>query len=244
MAGTIAPNKPVFYRSSAEILARADELGVNTGQFVFGCNRGVANGAIGVNTGDYDPKIQDFDRDTPHYGISASYIGKKESAEAAFENRMVGLPNPDDRDVDIALSVGYSSVTTAPAAPLETYGTVIVLTNYTGTTLEVGHWAWGLEAAGGAVVAPIVDAGGPFYAWGQSGDEQLLGSVVVGTDPDPDLMWTVLSGDGIYSFSDPTILNPIITDSTNGGWTTVVVLTVTPNDGPAVSDTASISSEE
>ena len=238
MAGTVAPNKPVFYRSSAEILARADELGVNTGQFVYGCNRGVASGAIGINTGDYDPKIQDFDRDTPHYGISASYIGKKESAEAAFENRMVGLPNPDDQDVDIALSVGFA-ITTASTAPLETYGSVIVLTNHTGQTLGTGHWAWGLEAAGGTVVAPIADAGGPYDPGGLIPIVLDGTASVYGSDVSPDILWSVLSG-GTGTWANETTLTPTFTPTSVTSNPIIVTLTITPDDGPAVSDTAEV----
>ena len=88
----MATNKPVFYRSLAEIGRRIpDAPQWNGDSFVTGCNRGVANGAIGINTGDYDPKETDFSRDVARWATPASYIGHYDQAVADMEDRMVGL---------------------------------------------------------------------------------------------------------------------------------------------------------
>jgi hypothetical protein len=117
----MATNKPIFYRSITEIEARATEIGIAAGQFTSGCNRGVANGAIGINTGDYDPKETDFSRSVRWSGI-ASYIGRLDEAETSFETRMVGLTNTDDQPSEIAVSVGFDTAA-SDTAPGADYGT-------------------------------------------------------------------------------------------------------------------------
>ena len=232
MAGTVAPNKPIFYRDVTEIQARLAEVGGNAEKFTDGCNRGVANGAVGINTGDYDPKITDFPRIT-HFGGPASYIGKLAEATANFEDSMVGLLNEGDQASEISKRVGFDVAGSATADGAD-YGTLPV-TNLSGKTIPSGGWAWGFEAVGGDPVAPIVDAGGPYGP--RSGSGTVTGVVTPGTDLSPVLQWTVLSG-GTGTFTDPT--SAITTfNPTSGNGTYTLVLTATPDDGPAVSDTAS-----
>jgi hypothetical protein len=152
----MATNKPVFYRSITQIINRAAELGLASDQFVSGCNRGVANGAIGINTGDFDPKATDFAR-ISHFAGPVSYIGKLEEAVANFEDNMWGIPGNQLPALETAVRVGFDVSTGITAAGAD-YGTLPV-TNYTGGDIPDGGWAWGFEAVGGSIVAPIIDAG-------------------------------------------------------------------------------------
>jgi hypothetical protein len=225
----MATNKPVFYRSVTQITDRAAELNVGTGPFVTGCNRGVANGAIGINTGDFDPKASDFARDS-HFAGPVSYIGKLEEAVANFEDNMWGITGAQLPALETSTRVGFD-VAASDTAPDADYGTLPV-TNYTGQTIPAGSWAWGFEAAGGDPVAPIVSAGGPYF-WGSPTPLAVTGTVVVGTDLNPELLWTATVAG---TWTTPTELtatfNP--TDFPNGGF--IVTLTATPDDGPPVSD--------
>jgi hypothetical protein len=230
----MAINKPVFYRSITEIEARAAEMGIGSGQFVTGCNRGVANGAIGINTGDYDPKTSDFPRITNFAG-PVSYIGKLESAVAEFEDNMYGITGEQLPNHDPAVRVGFDTAASA-TAPDADYGS-LPLTNYTGKTIPADGWAWGFEAVGGAIVAPIVDAGADFFAPDITFD--LDGSLTPGTDPAPTILWAVVSGVNDGSFNDPTLLAPTFT-WIDGEPFVVFSLTATPNDGPPVVDTVTV----
>jgi hypothetical protein len=227
----MAINKPVFYRSITEIEARAAEMGIGSGQFVTGCNRGVANGAIGINTGDYDPKESDFPRIT-HFAGPVSYIGKLESAVAEFEDNMYGITGEQLPALDTATRVGFDTAASA-TAPDADYGS-LPLTNYTGKTIPADGWAWGFEAAGGDPVAPIVDAGPNFNQ--ASFTINLDGTVTPGTDPAPTILWTFFSEFASGgTFNDATLVDPIFTADDVDVYT--FILTVTPNDGPPVADT-------
>jgi hypothetical protein len=227
----MAINKPVFYRSITEIEARAAEMSVGSDQFVTGCNRGVANGAIGINTGDFDPKASDFPRITNFAG-PVSYIGKLESAVAEFEDNMYGITGEQLPALDTATRVGFDTAASA-TAPDADYGS-LPLTNYTGKTIPADGWAWGFEAVGGDPVAPIVDAGpgGTDFS-----TFPLNGSVTVGSDPSPIILWSIFSAH-TGTFDDAS--NPVTNFNRLTGFSELIlVLTVTPNDGPPVSDTVS-----
>jgi hypothetical protein len=228
----MAINKPVFYRSVTEIEARAAEMGIGSGQFVTGCNRGVANGAIGINTGDYDPKESNFPHIT-HFAGPVSYIGKLESAVAEFEDNMYGITGDQLPALDTAVRVGFDTAASA-TAPDADYGS-LPLTNYTGKTIPADGWAWGFEAVGGDPVAPIVDAGPSGDTFG-SMTATLDGTLTVGTDLNPALLWTIVSG-GTGTFTTPTEVDTQFTADSASGYT--FALTATPNDGPPVLDTAS-----
>ena len=232
MAGTLAPNKPVFYRSTPVITARAAQLGVNISQFTNGCNRGVANGAIGVNTGEFNPKASDFNR-TIRYGVSASYIGQREAAVTANEDRLWAIPGFDQAVT--AVQVGFNSAASS-TAPLATYGTTIVCENHTGSTMPAGSWAWGLVATA-VPVPPTVDAGGPYFAGGINQAVSLDGTVTAGTGSIVSTLWTVVSG-GAGTFGNASAVDTTFTNTTGGNIT--LLLTATPSDGPAVSDTTTV----
>jgi hypothetical protein len=237
----MATNKPVFYRSATQILARSAELGVNDNQFVDGCNRGVANGAIGINTGDFDPKATDFARIT-HFAGPVSYIGKLEEAVANFEDNMWGITGAQLPVLETAVRVGFD-VAAGDTAPDADYGTLPV-TNYTGKTIPAGSWAWGFEAVGGDPVAPIVSAGGPYTTFPiepNFNPVQLAGTLFPGTDPAPVLQWSIFV-DGLGSFDDPAALDAIFTATAFTGATPFItlILVASPNDGPAVSSTATV----
>jgi hypothetical protein len=233
VAGTLAPNKPVFYRSTPVITARASQLGVNISQFTNGCNRGVANGAIGVNTGEFNPKTTDFNR-VLRYGVSASYIGQREAAVTANEDRLWAIPGFDQAVP--AVQVGFNSAASS-TAPLATYGTTIVCENHTGLTMPAGSWAWGLLATA-VPVPPTVDAGGPYTAI-LPNPVQLAGTITAGTGTIVSILWSVVSG-GTGTFSNAAIEDPTFTVTTAGPNPIILLLTVTPSDGPAISDTATM----
>jgi hypothetical protein len=232
----MAINKPVFYRSVTEIEARAAEMGIGSDQFVTGCNRGVANGAIGINTGDFDPKESDFPHIT-HFAGPVSYIGKLESAVAEFEDNMYGITGEQLPTLDTAVRVGFDIAASA-TAPDADYGS-LPLTNYTGKTIPAGGWAWGFEAVGGSIVAPIVDAG-PDVVTGGSLSVTLDGAVTPGTDLNPIILWTVVSSpfNDQGTFQDDSSLTSIFIGEWSGVY--ILALTATPNDGPPVIDTVSL----
>jgi hypothetical protein len=233
----MAINKPVFYRSVTEIEARAAEMGIGSGQFVTGCNRGVANGAIGINTGDYDPKESNFPHIT-HFAGPVSYIGKLESAVAEFEDNMYGITGDQLPALNTTTRVGFDTAASA-TAPDADYGS-LPLTNYTGKTIPADGWAWGFEAAGGSIVAPIVDAGADQHV-SIVLVTTLDGSVVVGSDLSPVILWTIVSSPfgGGGSFADDSSLTSQFTGVFAGAY--VLALTATPDDGPPVVDTVNIS---
>ena len=213
----MATNKPVFYRSLAEIQRRITDSDIwNGDSFVTGCNRGVANGAIGINTGDYDPKETDFSRDAPRWATPASYIGKLDQAQTDMEDRMVGLTTTGDQSGSVALGVGFDTAASDTAADAD-YGT-LPLTNYTGETIPAGGWAWGFEAAGGDPSPPVIDAGPDGTFW--TNDElpnyqviQLAGTSTPGTDPAPTYYWTIVGGipdNGLTVWSDRTSLTSTV----------------------------------
>jgi hypothetical protein len=231
----MAINKPVFYRSITEIEARITETGIDSDQFVTGCNRGVANGAIGINTGDYDPKESDFPRITRFAG-PVSYIGKLESAVADFEDNMTGITGEQLPSLSSSVRVGFDTAA-SETAPDADYGT-LPLTNYTGETIPAGSWEWGFEAVGGDPVAPIVDAGPDDVSANLFYD--LAGSVTPGTDLNPVILWGVFSspsGAG-GSFDDPSSPTATFTGVFAGAY--ILVLVATPNDGPAVGNTVNL----
>ena len=233
----MATNKPVFYRAVSTIIDRAAEIGTDTGQFINGANRGVASGAIGINTGDYNPKAEDFSRDDPRYASPASYVGHLADAVTNNEDQMWGLKDADDQSAEVAGVVGFDYAT-ADAAPDAEYGSSLVLTNYTGKTIPADGWAWGFEAAGGDPVAPIVDAGADMLSI-PSITVTLEGVVTPGTDPDPDILWTIVSGFG--TFSDAA--SPTSSFTLTQGAFVTLALTASPDDGPPVSDTVQLGFE-
>lgn len=235
----MALNKPVFYRSVAEIERRATEMGLNSDQFVTGCNRGVANGSIGVNTGDYDPKVSDYARIT-HFAGPVSYIGQLAQAEADIEINLSGITDEQLPSLNVAVRVGFD-VAAANTAPDADYGT-LPLTNYTGAEIPAGGWAWGFEAVGGDPVAPIADAGGPYqttFSEPNYAPVQLDGTITPGTDPAPAFGWGVFSG-GTGTFNAPVVDAIFTPTSFDGGGVITLVFVVDPDDGPSVPDFATV----
>ena len=94
-------------------------------------------------------------------------------------------------------------------------------------------------AGGGGGTPPQVEAAGPYYYI--TTPTALAGSVTVGTDTNPTILWTIVSG-GTLTFDDassPTsgVRSPIW-DGNGFSEPIVIRLTATPNDGSPVSDTA------
>lgn len=89
---------------------------------------------------------------------------------------------------------------------------------------------------GGGATPPTVDAGAGGSV--ESGSPfSLDATITAGSDPSPSIAWAVQSGVG-GSFSSNSVEDPTFTPSGVGD--TVLELTVTPNDGPAVTDTVTV----
>ena len=105
---------------------------------------------------------------------------------------------------------------------------------------QAGAWDLGAnEAVLGGSGAPIVNAGGP-YSGTVSTPIQLAATAVAGADPAPVLIWSIVSG-GTGTFSDSSIEDPTFTPDAEGAY--VLQLSVDPNDGVPVLDTATLASE-
>lgn len=84
--------------------------------------------------------------------------------------------------------------------------------------------------------APTVDAGGPYQ--GENNEPIFLAATVTpGSDPSPTILWEIQSG-GAGSFSDDSAADSTFSASVIG--TYVLKITVTPNDGDPVTDTATL----
>ena len=124
MAGVATPNLPTFYKAadrSAEVTGADWAGGVNTG--------GSNSPGIGVNTGDYDPKVSDWSQDErdPQNG---QLLGDTAAPITAVQGA----------DVNDQLSFVQATGDTAPDADIIT-GVV----NRTGKTIPNGSWAWGTK---------------------------------------------------------------------------------------------------
>jgi len=144
MAGRENPNLPQQFYDTAEVTARSSE--VPNADFVGGGNRAASCApAVGVNTGGYDPKSQDWSReqdfggDDVPYTAKSQYIGLDPGANSAVQ---VIDPDagPGDRNVGFFVASGA-------VADGDVVGQISGndFANRTGEDLEAGTHVWAVK---------------------------------------------------------------------------------------------------
>ena len=131
MSGIAAPNLETQFFNATDVAAREAEVpaasftdGLNPGG---GCNMG-----IGINTGEYGPKRQDWWYDVD--AVDNGYIGF--SGNIGGSVAAITVQNPDGW----LTAYDRAGSDTAPDA---SYGNLNVI-NKTGATIPAGFWAWGV----------------------------------------------------------------------------------------------------
>lgn len=125
MSEIATPNLKTFFQGAvtAAQFPNADLVG--------GLNKGGScSPGVGVNTGDYDPKVTDWSRDVRNPQNGQNIGG-------------VAAPLTVDQGADINDQVAFVEATGAVAPDADIIAGVA---NKTGKTLESGNWAWGLKA--------------------------------------------------------------------------------------------------
>ncbi len=162
MAGLARPNIVTHMLEAAVVTARnaeytgtpfSDTDGDGTYNSYLGGNRAGSNApGIGINTGDYDPELRNWDGPptrVARVNQASAHIGSGDDGQAgAYPVSGIttdplrtarGVPPGGTEDFNDEL--GFQVVPTAPVAD----GSVIAngVINRTGQTLQVGEWAWG-----------------------------------------------------------------------------------------------------
>ena len=128
MAGVATPNLKTFYQGASGDRGEGDVFG--TTDWTGGANRAASNSnGIGINTGDYDPKVTDWSQDVRNPQNSQT-IGHAAAAITV------------DQDPDLNDNVAFVQAV-ADTAPDAQFGTTGAF-NKTGKTVPNGSWAWGL----------------------------------------------------------------------------------------------------
>ena len=125
MSGVATPNLPTFYKApdrSAEVTGADWAGGLNTG--------GSCAPGVGINTGDYDPKVSDWSQDARDAQESELIGGTQKGPITAVQGA----------DVNDQLSFVQATGDTAPDAEI-----VAGVVNRTGKTIPNGSWAWGTK---------------------------------------------------------------------------------------------------
>lgn len=129
MAEIATPNLKTFYQGAALDRGEGDVFG--TTDWAGGANRAASCApGVGINTGDYDPKVTDWSQD----------------ARAAQESQTIGHTAAAitvDQDPDFNDNVTFIQAT-ADVAPDAEFPTASGVFNKTGKTVPNGSWAWGL----------------------------------------------------------------------------------------------------
>jgi hypothetical protein len=128
----MAANLPTFLLNATLVATRAGEA--PAADFDGGMNRGGScTGGVGINTGDYDPKAQDWPRIADTAARESQHIGTATSVINA------------DQDPDFNDTVAFVQ-TIADIAPDGTLDITTGAVNKTGKTVPTGSWAWGVIA--------------------------------------------------------------------------------------------------
>jgi hypothetical protein len=133
----MALNLPTYYLDSAEVTARSAE--VPDADFAGGMNKGASNApGVGVNTGDYDPKVSDWPR--PAVQPTTVQDSNKIGGVAT------GLNVVDATFGDTALCAFVEALTgaIAPDGIIENNVAGFAMINRTGKTIPQNSWAWGV----------------------------------------------------------------------------------------------------
>ena len=128
MSGVANPNLKTFYQGAAGDRGEGDVFG--TTDWTGGANRAASCApGVGINTGDYDPKVTDWSQDVRNPQNSQT-IGHTAAAVTV------------DQDPDLNDNVAFVQAV-ADTAPDAQFGTTGAF-NKTGKTVPNGSWAWGL----------------------------------------------------------------------------------------------------
>jgi hypothetical protein len=137
MAGILNPNIPTVFFDQGYIDGRAVE--VPDANWLDGLNLGGScAGGLGINTGDFNPKNQDWWREDAPTEAFSGYIG----IDSSPDNLITGLSDEDWKRVAFV----QPSSDTLDGAVLTTYLAVNVV-NQTGVTVPAGQWVWGIMDA-------------------------------------------------------------------------------------------------
>ena len=145
MAGTAVPNWATFELNGTVVTAREGEtwpLG-GTPDFAGGMNRGGSNApGVGINTGDYDPKSEDWPRIADTEARTSQHIGGVPDTDGDTGTTGFAIQATEDNaDLNDNVAFVQAESETAPDAELDaTTGAV----NKTGQTVPAGAWAWGV----------------------------------------------------------------------------------------------------
>ena len=131
-------NLPTYFNDTTEIAARTVE--VPGADWDGGMNKGTNQNGAGINTGDYDPKLEDWPNstfngaDTIPYDGESQYIG----IDPGANNKINVIQGADINDVPEFV---VAQQDTAPDAGLGTAGAEPI--NRTGKTVPNGSRVWG-----------------------------------------------------------------------------------------------------
>lgn len=131
MSGIANPNYVCYFQDTVLTAARAAE--VPNADFVDtdgnGCNRAASNSpGIGINTGDYDPKVGDWPR------AEVAGLGQNIGTDNGVNNRINAIPDGNDQVLFI-----QAVADVANDAQFALSGAF----NRTGVTVPNGSWCWG-----------------------------------------------------------------------------------------------------
>lgn len=128
MAGVATPNLKTFYQGASGDRGSADVFG--TTDWTGGANKAASCApGIGINTGDYDPKISDWSRDV-----------RTAQKSQTISHTQAAITVDQGADINDNVSFVQAVANTAPDAQFGTTGAF----NKTGKTVPNGSWAWGL----------------------------------------------------------------------------------------------------
>ena len=134
----MAKNIPTFFQDTVITAARSAE--VPSADFSGGVNKAGCNPGVGINTNDFDPKVEDWPDSTfngadpiPYFGES-SYIG----IDSGANNRITLFKDGDENNQPQFV---VAQQDTAPDAGLGAAGAEPI--NRTGKTVPNGSRVWG-----------------------------------------------------------------------------------------------------
>ena len=131
MAGVANPNLKTFYQGASGDRGEGDVFG--TTDWTGGANKAGSNACgIGVNTGDYDPKVSDWSQDERLLQNSQT-----------ISHTAAAITLDQDPDFNDNVSFVQADGNIAPDGEIKA-GTAAA--NKTGKTIPTGSWAWGQVA--------------------------------------------------------------------------------------------------
>ena len=128
MSEIATPNLKTFYQGDSGDRGEGDVFG--TTDWDGGANKAASCApGIGINTGDYDPKVTDWSQDE-----------RTAQKSQTIGHTQAGITVDQDPDFNDNVSFVQATASTAPDAEFGTTGAF----NKTGKTVPQDSWAWGL----------------------------------------------------------------------------------------------------